>query len=178
MSFANPAVAGALSREETEAAYRKHLVAKGNYSGSWDALTDNFAEDASYYDVVYGWMHGRDAIRTFLKDSMKGIEDWSFPVQWEVITEGRVVAHWLNRLPGGRPDGTFYEFPGMSAITYDSRGQISQQMDIYSVLAAVKVIMEARTGAVGRAALGAVDRLSTAGREGMRLVYTAFDRSR
>jgi hypothetical protein len=178
MSFAAPAIAGTLSKDQTSTAYEKHLVAKGNYSGTWDALADNFAEDATYYDVFYGWMYGREAIRDFLKKSMKGIENWSFPVQWQVVSEGRVLAHWMNRLPGKRPDGSYYEFPGISAITYNDKGQIIQQMDIYNGISAIKVVLEARMGFIGRAFFGVFGWMGTVGRETMRLLYSVFDRSR
>ena len=59
-----------LSREATAAAFQKHLAARGNYVGSWDALADLFTEDATYWDVFYGEMQGREAIRSFLREAM------------------------------------------------------------------------------------------------------------
>jgi len=178
MSFATPAQPGALTREQTEAAYAQHLVARGNYSGTWDSLADNFAEDATYYDVFYGWMYGREAIRDFLRKSMKGIEDWSFPVQWSLLGEGRVVVHWLNRLPGARPNGTFYEFPGTSSITYGADGKILQQLDLYDGISAIKVVLEAKLGFVGRALRRLFGWVGPLGRETVRLVYRLFNRAR
>jgi hypothetical protein len=178
MSFAKPAVAGKLSIAATAAAHERHLVAKGNYSGSWDSLADNFADDASYYDVFYGWMYGKDAIREFLRNSMKGIEDWSFPVQWTVVTEGRVVVHWMNRLPGARPDGSFYEFPGTSSVTYGDDGKIIQQMDLYDGIAAIKIVTEAKLGFVGRGVRRLFGWVGPVGRETVRGAYLLFDRSR
>lgn len=178
MSFARPALAGPLSVEATKAAYARHLVARGDYSGSWESLGDLFADDASYYDVFYGWKYGKDAIRTFLRESMKGIEDWSFPVQWTVVGEGRVVAHLLNRLPGARPDGTYYEFPSTSSITYDGEGKIIQQLDIYDALAAMKVVTESKLGFVGRGVTTAVGWTRPVAREALRSVYTLLDRRR
>jgi hypothetical protein len=160
-----------LSRAATALAFEKHLVARGNYAGSWEALADLFAEDATYRDVFYGEMKGREAIRTFLRKSMEGIEDWSFPVQWTLIGEGRVVVHWMNRLPGQRPDGTFYEFPGVSCITYGSDATIIRQVDLYDSMAAIKVIFEAKSGRFGRFLNAVAHRLGTIGRECMRTVY-------
>jgi hypothetical protein len=178
MSFVQPAEAHPLTLEQTAAAYELHLVARGNYSGTWDTLADRFAEDASYYDVFYGWMYGREAIREFLRNAMKGIEDWSFPVQWHVVAQGRVVAHWLNRLPGRRPDGSYYEFPGLSAITYGPDGLIRQQMDIYDGRAAIRVVLSSKLGFFGRALRFCFGWLAPVGREGVRLIYRVFDRSR
>ena len=178
MTFASPAVAGRLSVEATAAAHERHLVAKGNYTGAWESLADNFAEDATYYDVFYGWMYGREAIRKFLRDSMKGIEDWSFPVQWSVVGEGRVVVHWLNRLPGARPDGTFYEFPGTSSITYDDQGKIVQQLDLYDGISAIKIVTEAKLGFVARGARRLFGWIGPLARESVRGAYLLLDRSR
>jgi hypothetical protein len=167
-----------LSREATAAAFEKHLVARGNYAGSWEALADLFAEDATYRDVFYGEMTGREAIRTFLRKSMEGIEDWSFPVQWTLVGEGRVVVHWLNRLPGKRPDGTFYEFPGVSCITYGTDARIIRQVDLYDGMAAIKVVIEAKSGIVGRLLHAVARRLGTVVRETIRAVYRLREAAR
>ena len=71
MSFAKPAEPHPMSIEQTAAAYASHLVARGEYSGSWEALADRFAEDACYYDVFYGWMYGREAIREFKRRGVR-----------------------------------------------------------------------------------------------------------
>jgi hypothetical protein len=176
MSFATPPLPGALGLEETRRAYAEHLVARGDYSGTWEALADRFAEDASYYDVFYGWMHGRRAIRDFLRRSMEGIEDWSFPTQWNVVVEGRVVVHWLNRLPGRRADGTFYEFPGASAITYGADGLIVQQMDLYDGLSAIKLVVESKLGGLGGAGARVMALSGAAARESARALYRIFAR--
>jgi hypothetical protein len=177
MSFAKPAEPHPMSVDETAAAYASHLVARGEYTGAWDSLADRFAEDATYYDVFYGWMYGREAIREFLRRAMKGIEHWSFPVQWQVVSEGRVIAHWMNRLPGRRPDGSHYEFPGMSAITYGPDGLIRQQMDIYDGISAIQVIFAAKLGFVGRALRFLFGWIGPLAREFVRLIYRVFDRS-
>lgn len=160
-----------LSREATAAAYQKHLVAHGNYAGSWDSLADLFAEDATYCDVFYGEIKGREAIRTFLQESMEGIENWTFPVQWTVVGEGRVVTHWMNRLPGKRSDSTYYEFPGVSCITYGPDGKIIRQMDLYDGMAAIKVVIEAKGGILGRAISAAARVLGTAGTRVLKAFY-------
>jgi hypothetical protein len=167
-----------LSREATAAAFEKHPVACGNYAGSWEALADLFAEDATYRDVFYGELKGREAIRTFLRKSMEGIEDWSFPVQWTLVGEGRVVVHWMNRLPGKRPDGTFYEFPGVSCITYGPDAKIIRQVDLYDGMAAIKVVIEAKSGIVGRFLHAIARRLGTIVREGIRAVYRLREAAR
>lgn len=173
MSFDTPAKAGSLDLEATRAAYQHHLVARGDYSGTWEALADRFAENASYYDVFYGWMYGRNAIREFLKTSMGGLEDWSFPVQWTVAGEGRVVVHWLNRLPGRRRDGSYYQFPGTSSITYGADGLIVQQLDLYDGISAIRLVVEQKLGGIFVPIFGWG---LTAVRESARAFYRLFGR--
>ena len=72
----------------------------------WDALTDCFTDDATYIDPAWGRFVGREAIMKFQRDSMSGLEDWTFPIEWIIIEGNRVVIKFLNRLPGQRPDGT------------------------------------------------------------------------
>ena len=148
----------ALSREQTRAAYERHRAiheAACRQEASWSALADLFADDASYQDPFFGRIRGRDTIREFLERSMSGLEDWTFPILWVAVDEGRVVSHWLNRLPGQRRDGSFFEFPGMSAIAFDDEGRIVSQMDLYDRVTALRVISEAKVPGLERVVGGA-----------------------
>ncbi len=138
-----------LSLDATRAAYERHREV--HESNDWQQLAALFAEDASYFDVFYGWSHGRPAIADFMRRAMGGLEGWTFPISWQAVAPGRVVVHWHNRLPGRRPDGSYYEFPGMSAITFGPDGEIVEQQDIYDRIATLQVIASSRTGALGRA---------------------------
>src|SRR5262249_6869464 len=99
------------------------------------------------------------------------IEDWSYPVLWTLVGEGRVVVHWLNRLPGKRPDGTFYEFPGASCITFGPDGMIVRQVDLYDSKDALQVVFEVKCGIFGRCIIGVARRLGTISRECIRKVF-------
>lgn len=135
-----------LSREETEAAYAKHRAI--HERGAWAELADLFAPDATYDDPFFGHIEGREAIRAFLIRSMTGLEDWTFPIPWKVVGEGRVVTHWFNRLPGQRADGSHFEFPGVSMIAFRADGQIDNQRDLYDRMLALQVIAEAKSRVV------------------------------
>lgn len=117
--------------DELEAFYKRHRAL--HEAGDWDGLGNLFTDDASYLDSVYGWNHGLPAIRAFLKESMTGLDDWSFPISAVAYDSehGVILNHWANRLPGTRPDGTFYEVPGASVLTYAGNGKISRQMDLF-----------------------------------------------
>ncbi|MCO4770791.1 MAG: nuclear transport factor 2 family protein [Deltaproteobacteria bacterium] len=143
-------VAGKLSVEETRAAYQRHLLSKGAYKGGdWERMGHIYDENATYHDTFYGWLHGRPAITRWLYESMIGLEEWSYPVQWVAVDEGRVVAHWLNRLPGQRRDGSYFEFPGVSCLTFNDDGQVLRQVDIYDGIETLKVVFEYKLGPLG-----------------------------
>jgi limonene-1,2-epoxide hydrolase len=141
-----------LSRAATEAAYRKHREL--HEAREWSALADLFTLDGSYAEPFFGQIRGREEIRRFLVQSMAGLDAWTFPIQWIAIDEGRVVTHWLNRLPGQRRGGGYFEFPGISTIAYDDEGRIADQLDFYDRLQALQVIAEARSTVVERGLAG------------------------
>ncbi|MFZ4519161.1 MAG: nuclear transport factor 2 family protein [Microthrixaceae bacterium] len=130
--------------DETELAafYARHRAL--HEAGDWTGLGDLFTEDASYLDSVYGWSHGLPAIRAFLEESMRGLDEWTFPIHavaYDTDT-GTILNHWHNRLPGTRPDGTFYEVPGASVLTYAGDGRISRQMDLFDTKWMMRVVKE------------------------------------
>lgn len=131
-----------VDQAELEAIYARHRAL--HEAADWEGLGDLFTEDASYLDSVYGWSHGLPAIRKFLADSMRGLEEWSFPIHavaYDTET-GTILNHWVNRLPGTRPNGTFYDVPGASVLTYAGNGKISRQMDLFDTAWMFRAIKE------------------------------------
>ena len=74
--------------------------------------------------------------------SMAGLDDWSFPHEWAMVEENRVVARWMNRLPGRRPDGSHYEVPGYSLMIYAGGGRFSHEEDTLNMVHVVEVMGE------------------------------------
>ncbi len=124
-------MSGMLTEPQLLDLYARHR--ERHEAADWTGLADLFAADASYLDSVYGWTHGLDDIRRFLADSMRGLDDWSFPITAVAAdaTSSTVLNHWQNRLPGTRPDGAFYDVPGASVITYNAEGLVVRQMDLF-----------------------------------------------
>lgn len=141
-----------LTRDATEAAYLEHRAL--HEARQWAAIAELFAEDGVYSEPFFGAIAGREAIRAFLVKSMAGLEEWTFPLESITIDAGRVVTHWWNRLPGRRRDGGYFEFRGISTITYDAQGRIADQLDFYDRFQALHVIAEARSSVVERAVAG------------------------
>jgi len=110
--------------------------------GGWEALADFFTEDAVFVDPAWGRVDGRDAILRFLRESMAGLEGWTFPQAWQMVEGDRLVTRWWNRLPGRRSDGTFYEAPGISVFTYEGGGRFSREEDLLNMVHVVELIRE------------------------------------
>ena len=58
------------------------------------------------------------------------------------IDGNRVVHKWLNRLPSRRPDGSYYEFAGITVMVYAGDGRFSFQEDMYNRHETDKVLQE------------------------------------
>jgi ketosteroid isomerase-like protein len=108
----------------------------------WDALAAFFTEDATFIDPAWGRVQGIDSIRKFLVESMAGLEGWSFPRVFTAVDGNRLVSGWQNRLPGQRPDGTYYEALGVSILTYAGNGRFSREEDILNLVHVTELITE------------------------------------
>jgi hypothetical protein len=108
----------------------------------WDALADHFTEDATFIDPAWGRVEGLSAIQEFMVESMAGLEGWVFPREWTVVEGNRLVSGWQNRLPGQRPDGSFYEAPGISILIYAGNGKFSYEEDLLNMVHVTELIRE------------------------------------
>ena len=130
---------------EIQACHESYLAARARIEAGqlgWDALADFFSEDATFIDPAWGRVEGIANIRKFLVESMAGLEDWRFPHLWLAIDARRLVTHWMNRLPGRRADGSFYEAPGVSIFEYAGGGRFSSEMDLLNMVHVGELIRE------------------------------------
>ena len=75
----------------------------------------------------------REAIARWLVDSMVGMEDWKFPVEFTAIEGDDVVVKWTQIMPRTRPDGTPYRQSGYSRLIYAGDGKFSYEEDTYNM---------------------------------------------
>lgn len=132
-------------RAEVEAAIDRYLQIRSDAEegrGGWDGLDELFTADATFIDPAWGRVTGIENLRRFWRESMAGLDDWRFPHEWAAIDGDQVVLKWWNRLPGQREDGTHYEVPGVSMLTYAGGGKFSYEEDIMNMAHLFEVITE------------------------------------
>jgi len=139
--------------EEVEAAIRglKEAFVEAERRNSWSWLADEFYHEDCVYTCPYGGAmpvvaNGREAIRRTHygrdMDVGSGWEGWSFPILDWAINGDKIISYWVNRGPGRRPDGSFYETRGVSFITYGGQGKFSSQYDLFDIAHQMKLCDE------------------------------------
>jgi ketosteroid isomerase-like protein len=108
----------------------------------WSKLSQYFTDDAVYIDPAWGRVEGLDNITEFFSESMRGLEDWTFPVEYTAIDGDSVVIKWWQRLPGKREDGSYYEQSGYSTLVYDGEGKFNYEEDLLNMAHVLEDIAE------------------------------------
>jgi len=129
---------GKYSREELERAfdrYQKVALAAGT-SGDWNPWADQFTEDATYIEHLFGRLGGREAIRRWICGTMAqypNCEMKYFPMEWYMIDESRgwISCQVWNRMvdPG---DGSLHQAYNFTLLKYAGDGLWSYEEDIYN----------------------------------------------
>ncbi|AQA19140.1 hypothetical protein BST95_13705 [Halioglobus japonicus] len=99
-----------------------------------------YAEDCIYTCEYAGVMevvaNGIDEIKAthYGRDMQVGWEGWTFPYEGVYVGgDNRLVTHWWNRGPGQRPEGGYYQTPGVSFITLNDQARICRQFDMFDL---------------------------------------------
>jgi hypothetical protein len=116
----------------------------------WTFFVDEmYAEDCVYVCEYGGTMvvkaDGVEQIKAthYGRDMQYGWEGWTFPYMGVYVgTDNRIVTHWMNRGPGKRADGSYFETPGVSFITFDDNGKICRQHDLFDLAHQMKLCDE------------------------------------
>ena len=116
-------------------------------SGDWIVFVDAlYAQDCVYTCQYAGVMdvtaNGIDEIKAthYGRDMQVGWEGWTFPYMGVYTgADNNLVTHWMNRGPGTRPDGSYYETPGISFITLNNDARICRQFDLFDVTHQMKL---------------------------------------
>lgn len=122
--------------EEVQAAVDAYVALRGRIAAreaDWTALADLFTDDVVYIDPAWGRVQGIAGLREFLDESMRGLEDWDFPIEYVAITGDTVVIKWDQVLPGTGQDGSRYRQSGISTLVYAGNGKFSYEEDLLNL---------------------------------------------
>jgi ketosteroid isomerase-like protein len=100
----------------------------------WGSLAQFFTDDCVYIDPAWGRVEGIGPVSAFFEESMRGLEDWQFPIEFAAISGDNVVVKWIQVLPGTREDGTPYQQSGSSTMVYAGDGKFSYQEDLLNMV--------------------------------------------
>jgi len=123
-------------REEVQKAVDRYVEFRRRKEAgeeTWEGVAEFFTDDVIFIDPAWGRVEGIANLRTFLVESMTGLEDWQFPVEFTAIDGDNVVIKWLQILPGARPDGSPYQQSGISTLIYAGNGKFSYEEDILNM---------------------------------------------
>lgn len=99
----------------------------------WTDLLEFYTDDAVYIDPAWGRVEGIGAIREFMVESMRGLEDWTFPVEFTAVAGDDVAVKWQQVLPSSRPDGGRWVQSGWSRLVYAGHGRFRYQEDMLNM---------------------------------------------
>ena len=116
-------------------------------TNEWTFFVDElYAKDCIYTCEYAGVMavvaEGIEEIKAthYGRDMLVGWEGWTFPYLGVYTgSDNRLITHWMNRGPGKRPDGGFYETPGISFITLNDDARICGQFDMFDLAHQMKL---------------------------------------
>jgi hypothetical protein len=114
---------------------------EASQTNEWTFFVDElYASDCIYTCEYAGVMEvvadGIEEIKAthYGRDMLVGWEGWTFPYLGVYTgSDNRLITHWMNRGPGKRPDGSYYETPGISFITLNSEAKICRQFDMFDL---------------------------------------------
>jgi ketosteroid isomerase-like protein len=128
----------AFPRDEVSATIERYhelrrRIDEGLEPDAFGALADFYTDDAVYIDGAWGRIEGKETIARWLVDSMLGMEDWKFPIEFTAIEGNDVVVKWTQILPRNKPDGTPYRQSAYSRLVYAGDGKFSYEEDTYNM---------------------------------------------
>ena len=101
---------GSHPEDEVRAALDAYLALRQRIEdgeATWTDLADLFTDDVVYVDPAWGRLEGIEELRVFLDESMRGLEDWSFPVELTAIDTENVQALKDHNIPIVEADDAF-----------------------------------------------------------------------
>jgi hypothetical protein len=99
--------------------------------GDWRDLVAFFTDDVVFIDPAWGRVEGIEAFARFLEESMAGLDDWTFPVEFTAVVDDNVIVKWTEEIP--KPDGTTATQSGWSRLIYAGDGKFRYEEDLLNM---------------------------------------------
>lgn len=122
--------------QEVESALAAYVTLReriGRGEATWTDLAEMFTDDVVYIDPAWGRIEGIGELRSFLDESMRGLDDWEFPIEYTAVDGDTVVVKWTQILPGARADGTRFTQSGYSTLRYAGGGRFDYEEDLLNM---------------------------------------------
>ena len=122
-------------REEIEATVAQYVAIREQIdagNATWADLIPFFTDDVVFIDPAWGRIEGMDAFARFLEESMAGLDDWKFPVEFTAIEDDNVIVKWSEVIP--TPDGTAATQSGFSRLIYAGDGKFRYEEDLLNMV--------------------------------------------
>ncbi|MBM3673384.1 MAG: nuclear transport factor 2 family protein [Actinobacteria bacterium] len=132
-------------REEVQATVDRYCALRASIEAgdaTWTDLADFFTDDVVYLDPAWGRVEGIVELRAFLDESMRGLDDWRFPIEFSAIDGDHVVVKWAQVTPGARADGSEYRQSGISTLVYAGNGKFSYEEDLLNMVHVLEDLQE------------------------------------
>ena len=81
-----------------------------------------------YIDPAWGRIQGIDELRVFFDESMRGLEDWRFPVTSAAVDGDHLLVRWTQILPSG------HQQTGYSTLRYAGGGRFDYEEDVLNMV--------------------------------------------
>ena len=94
---------------------------------TWQDLARFYTDDAVYIDPAWGRVEGLAAITEFFEESMRGLDDWRFPIDVVAFDGDEVLIKWTQVLPSGKRQ------TGVSSMRYAGNGRFDHQEDLLNM---------------------------------------------
>jgi len=115
-------------RQATVTAYLALRKAIDAGDATWTDLAQFFTDDAVYIDPAWGRIQGIEEIRRFLDESMRGLDDWTFPVTAAALDGDHLLTRWTQILPSG------HRQTGYSTLRYAGAGKFDYEEDVLNMV--------------------------------------------
>lgn len=107
----------------------------------WTDLAGFFTDDAVYIDPAWGRVQGIDQLLEFFDESMRGLDDWEFPIEFTAIVGDTVAVKWTQIVPAA--DGRRFEQSGYSTLHYAGGGRFDYEEDLLNMAHVLEDLKEA-----------------------------------